>query len=255
MKSALYAMFVIFLVSANDATAQGRGRGAGASSTRTTQVRVGIHSEDGAPVSDARVALSGDASGEFTTGGAGTAILPSLKDGTYRLRIEGTGFLTLEREFAVRNGTPKAVDVTLTAAPPPSPPPPPPPAAAPPKAVPSSGSPVNLSIIEFLDKNFIGNKDPLKESILACTPLETVRLLQLREAIASHSHADADEMLYIVAGEGSARIADQVVPLKAGTMVVVPHAMAHTLERHGKTPLMVLSTLAGAPCQESVESR
>jgi hypothetical protein len=36
---------------------------------------------------------------------------------------------------------------------------------------------------------------------------------------------------------------------------VVPHAMAHTLERHGKTPLMVLSTLAGAPCQESVESR
>lgn len=255
MKSALYAMFVIFLVSANDATAQGRGRGGGASSSKTTQVRVGIHSDDGAAVSDARVVLSGDSSGEFTTGGAGTAILPGLKDGTYRLRIERAGFVTLEREFSLRNGAPMAVDVTLTAAPPPPPPPPPPAAAAPPKAVPSSGSPVNLSIIEFLDHNFIGNKDPLKESILACTPLETVRLLQLRDAIASHSHADTDEMLYVVAGEGSARVADQVVPLKAGTMVVVPHAMAHTIERHGKTPLMVLSTLAGAPCQESVESR
>ena len=198
MKSALYAMFVIFLVSANDATAQGRGRGANASSSRTTQVRVGIHSEDGAAINDARVVLSGDSTGEFTTGGAGTAIVPSLKDGTYRLRIERTGFVTLEREFSLRNGAPMAVDVTLTAAPPP-PPPPPPPA----KVVPSSGAPVNLSIIDFLDHNFIGNRDPLKESILACTPLETVRLLQLRDAIASHSHADTDEMLYVVAGEGS----------------------------------------------------
>ena len=255
MKSALYAMFVIFLVSANDATAQGRGRGASASSSKTTQVRVGIHSEDGAAINDARVVLSGDSTGEFTTGGAGTAIVPSLTDGTYRLRIERTGFVTLEREFTLRNGTPAVVDVTLSAAPPPPPPPPPTPAASPAKVVPSSGAAVNLSIIDFLDHNFIGNRDPLKESILACTPLETVRLLQLREAIASHSHADADEMLYIVAGEGSARLADQVVPLKAGTMVVVPHAMAHTLERHGKTPLMVLSALAGAPCQESVESR
>jgi hypothetical protein len=254
MKSALYAMFVIFLVSANDATAQGRGRGASASSSKTTQVRVGIHSQDGAAIDDARVVLSGDSTGEFTTGGAGTAILPSLKDGTYRLRIERTGFVTLEREFTLRNGTPTVVDVTLSAAPAPPPPPPPPP-APPAKIVPSSGAAVNMSIIDFLDHNFIGNRDPLKESILACTPLETVRLLQLRDAIASHSHADADEMLYIVAGEGSARLADQVVALKAGTMVVVPHAMAHTLERHGKTPLMVLSTLAGAPCQESVESR
>ena len=255
MKSALYAMFVILLVSA-DATAQGRGgRGATASSGRTIQVRLGVHSDDGAGIGEAHVVLSGDASGEFTTGGAGTAILPRLTDGTYHLRIERSGFITLEQDFTVHNGAPAVVDVTLhtAPAPPPPPPPPPPPAAA--KVIPPSGPPVNVSIAEFLDRNFIGNRDPLKESVLACTPLETVRLLQLREAIASHSHADADEVLYIVAGEGAARIADQVVPLKAGTMVVVPHAMAHTLERHGKTPLMVLSTLAGAPCQESVESR
>jgi hypothetical protein len=248
-------MFVILLVSA-DATAQVRGRGANPSSSKVTQVRVGIRAEDGAPLNDARIVLSGDSSGEFTTGGAGTAILPSLKDGTYRLRVERAGFVPLEREFSLRSGAPAAVDITLTAAAPPPPPPsPPPPAPAPAKVVPSSGSPVNVSIIDFLDRNFIGNRDPLKESILACTPLETVRLLQLREAIASHSHADTDEVLYVVAGEGAARLGDQVLPLKAGTMVVVPHAMAHTIEKHGKNPLMLLSTLAGAACQESVASR
>jgi mannose-6-phosphate isomerase-like protein (cupin superfamily) len=255
MKSGLLAALVILLVSA-DATAQARGRGANPSSSKVTQVRVGIHGEDGAGLNDVRIVLSGDSSGEFTTGGAGTAILPGLKDGTYRLRVERTGFITIEREFSLRGGAPAVVDITLMAAPP-SPPPSPPPAPAPTpaKVVPSSGSPVNVSIIDFLDRNFIGNREPTKESILACTPLETVRLLQLREPVASHSHADADEVLYVVAGEGTARLGDQALPLKAGTMVVVPHAMAHTLERQGKNPLMLLSTLAGAACRESVESR
>jgi Carboxypeptidase regulatory-like domain/Cupin domain len=254
MKGVLFAGVAILLI-AGDSAAQGRGRGAAASSAKTIQVRVGVHNQDGGPVDDAHLALSGDGSGDFTTAGAGTAILPNLKDGTYRLRVERDGFVTLEREFTIRNGAPAVLDVTLTAAPPLPPPPPPPPAPAPKKALASSGSPVNVSIIEFLDHNFIGGKEPLKESILACTPLETVRLLQLREAIASHSHADADEMLYVVAGEGSARFGDKEIPLKAGTMALVPHATAHTLERRGKNPLVLLSTLAGPACQEAQGTR
>jgi gentisate 1,2-dioxygenase len=121
--------------------------------------------------------------------------------------------------------------------------------------LPSSGQPVNLSVIEFLERNFIGRDDPLKESVLACTPLETVRLLQMRDPIASHRHADVDEVLYVVAGEGSAHVGEQVVALRAGTMLVVPHATAHSLERRGKNPLMMLSTLAGAPCQEAAGTR
>src|SRR5438034_1329872 len=83
---------------------------------------------------------------------------------------------------------------------PPAPPPPPP--VPPPASAPvASGPAVNVSIPVFLEKNFIG-RDPLKESVLGCTPDATARLLQLREALASHTHAGLDEILYVVAGEG-----------------------------------------------------
>ncbi len=248
----VFIVSVVILLAASNIGAQGRGTSA--KPANTTPVRVAVRAADGATLSDVRVTLSGDASEELTTAGAGTVILSNLKDGTYRVRLERDGFITLEREFTLRGGAPAAVDVVLSPAPPPpAPPPPPPPPAA--KVLPSSGQPVSLSVIEFLERNFIDRDDPLKESVLACTPLETVRLLQMRDPIASHRHADVDEVLYVVAGEGSARVGEQVVPLKAGTMLVVPHATAHSLERRGKNPLMMLSTLAGAPCQESVESR
>jgi hypothetical protein len=222
--------------------------------TRTTQVRLGVRAVDGSSLSDVRITLSGDASGDFTTGGAGTVIFPQLKDGTYRVRCEHDGFITLEREFTLRGGAPTVVDIALSAAPPPPPPAPPPtPPVA--KVAPPSGPPVSLSVIEYLERNFIDRDDPIKESILACTPLETVRLLQMRDPIAAHRHADVDELLYVVAGEGVAKVGGQVVPLKAGTMVVVPHTTEHAIERRGKNPLMLLSTLAGAPCTESTGTK
>lgn len=242
---------VVILLGAGNIGAQVRTSSAKAG--KTTPVRVMVKAQDGAALSDVRVLLSGDGSGDFTTGGAGTAILPDLKDGTYRVRLEHDGFITLEREFTLRGGAPAAVDIELSPAPPPPPSPPPPPPAA--KKLPPSGPPVNLSVIDFLERNFIGKDDPLKESVLACTPLETVRLLQLREPIAPHRHADVDEMLYVVAGEGAAQIGGQTVALKAGTMILVPHATEHSLERRGKNPLMMLSTLAGAPCQEAAGTR
>jgi hypothetical protein len=251
MKSPLVVSLAI-LLSAN-VGAQGRGAGAtSAKAVRTTPVRVTVRTQDGSSLGEARIAMSGDASGEFTTAGAGTAILPDLKDGTYRLHVERNGFITLEREFVLQGGMPKAIDLTLSPEPPPPPPPPPPPAK--PKVLPPSGPPVSLSVVDFLDRNFIG-REPLSESVLACTPLETVRLLQIREAVASHSHADVDEVLYVVAGEGTARLGEQVVTLKPGMLVVAPRASAHAIERRGRNPLMLLSTLAGAPCQESAGSK
>jgi hypothetical protein len=38
-------------------------------------------------------------------------------------------------------------------------------------------------------------------------------------------------------------------------LVVAPRASAHAIERRGRNPLMLLSTLAGAPCQESAGSK
>src|SRR5262249_14146670 len=129
------------------------------------------------------------------------------------------------------------------------------PAPAPVKpALAPAGPPVNISVTDFLDHNFIG-RDPMKESILACKPMETVRLLQMRDGLAKHVHDDADEVLYVVAGEGAIRIGDDSTPLKAGSLAIVPHGSPHAVERHGKNPLIVVSTLSGAPCQTAGNTR
>jgi hypothetical protein len=113
----------------------------------------------------------------------------------------------------------------------------------------ASGPPVNVSIPAFLDKNFIG-RDPLKESVLGCTPDATARLLQLREALKSHTHASLDEILYVVAGEGAIYIQGQSTPVTPGSLSVVPRGLQHAIERRGKNPLIMVSALVGAPCPE-----
>jgi len=99
----------------------------------------------------------------------------------------------------------------------------------------------------FLDKNFIG-RDPLKESVLGCTADATTRLLQLRDPLATHTHADLDETLYIVAGEGEVHIGEETMPLSPGTLSVIPRGMSHSVARRGRNPLVMISTLSGAPC-------
>ena len=221
-----------------------------AASPRAGSVRIAVKDQDGTSLSEVRLALSGAGTGEFVTGGAGTVVVPDLKDGVYRLRCEREGFITFEREFTVRGGTYGHIDVVLD----PAPPPPPAPEPPPPAAVAPGGPPVTLSVVDFLDRNLIG-REPLKESVLACSPLETVRLLQMREGVAQHVHERGDEIIYVVAGEGTARIGDATTPLRAGSLVVVTNGTGHAFERAGKNPLIVVSTLVGAPCEHADTQR
>ena len=208
--------------------------------------------QDATGLNDVRLVLSGDATGEFVTGAAGTVVVPDLKDGVYRLRCEREGFVTLEREFTVRGGAYGQIDVVLNAAPPAPPKPAPEPAAS--AAIAPGGRPVTIPIVEYLDRNLIG-REPLKESILACNPLETVRLLQMREGVAEHVHEGGDEIIYVVAGEGTVRIGEAATPLRAGSLVVVTNHTGHAFERAGKNPLIVVSTLTGAPCDHAETAR
>jgi len=89
----------------------------------------------------------------------------------------------------------------------------------------------------------------LKESILGCTAGATTRVLQLREPVAVHSHTDLDEILYVVAGDGVVRVRDQMLTVGPGSLIVIPRGLMHSIERLGKNPLIILSTLAGAPCR------
>jgi hypothetical protein len=265
MKVVLLAVLVV--ASAALASAQGRGGATLPPQTaqpaqpvrprpRPTPPHVTVRDQSGTPVRGAKLRVTGPASAEFTTDEAGAATLGNLKDGTYRLRCEHEGFVTLEREFIVRGVQPVSIDVTLNRAPAPPPPapalaPPPAPKPAAPPPIPPSGPPVNVAIPEFIDKNFIGGREPYKESVLACNGLETVRLLQVREPIDEHTHSNMDEVVYVVAGEGTIRLGTKPTNVVAGSLSVVPHGTPHTLERRGRNPLIVLSTLAGAPCPDA----
>ena len=112
-----------------------------------------------------------------------------------------------------------------------------------------------MSIPDFVSRNFIG-KEALKESTLGCTRTATTRLLQVRDAIASHSHADVDEVFYVVAGEGSVTMAQKgALPIGPGSLGILPRGAPHTIERRGKNPLILLSTLTGAPCTHDTEPK
>ena len=224
--------------------------GTGSKPVQRMPTQVTVRDMSGTPLSDVTVTVSGTASLEERTNEAGVTPL-KLADGTYRLRFEREGFITLEREVAIRSGRPREVAVSLSRAPaPPQAPPAPAPPPEPEVPVATAGRsmpPTNVSITDFLEKNFVG-RDAIKESVLGCLPDATARLLQIREPLAGHAHDNVDEVLYVVAGEGALRIGDRATALMPGSLSTIPRGTAHGLERRGRNPLIVLSTLAGAPC-------
>ena len=101
----------------------------------------------------------------------------------------------------------------------------------------------------FLEKNFIGGREGRKDSVLGCTATGTATLHQLRDSWLGHTHEDAAEWIYVVAGEGALRIGDMNQRLQAGTFSLVPHTVPHALIPQGRNPLIIISILSGAPCK------
>jgi uncharacterized RmlC-like cupin family protein len=206
----------------------------------------------GKPLPEIAVKATGPMEREGKTDAEGTIVLRNLNAGTYRLRFESPETITLEREITVAAGRPVKTTAELAAAPPPPPPPkpepPPEPVAPAPPPVRPAGPPSSVSIPDFVEKNYIGRGAPLKSSPVGCTATSTATLVQLREPLAEHSHGDADEMLYIVAGEGVQRIGSVDMNLTAGTFAVIPRGTPHTVTRKSNTPMIMVSILTGPPC-------
>lgn len=218
--------------------AQRRG-GAGGSVT----FAVLVSDPSGAPIPDVKVTLSGTAQRTARTEG-GRAVFESLPAGPYRFRFEKEGFDALERELAGRGGAPIDVKVTLTPVPPP-PPPPPAPAPAPEPTV--NAKVVVLDMPAFIERNYVG-KAAGKTTRLACSTGGESTLVQINEPVAEHTHADADEFIYVIAGQGMARLGERQEPLGAGVFLLIPRGTAHTLTAGPKKPLVLVSTRAGEKC-------
>jgi mannose-6-phosphate isomerase-like protein (cupin superfamily) len=227
---------------------------------RTTMVFVHVRNPERRPLPGVRVVISGGPTREMTTDFEGIVRL-QLADGMYHVSLEREGFMSLETDLSLRNSQPDVVDLVLNPAPEPPPPPPPapepppspPPPPPPPPAAPRpSGEPKIVSVPDFVSRNFIG-KEGQKESTLGCTDTAATRVIQVREPIATHAHGDVDEVLYVVAGEGSVTIADRGAALVgAGSLSIIPRGVPHAIERRGRNPLILLSMVSGVPC--SVDS-
>ena len=237
MKAILLGLCGVFLAGGLSVEAQRR-------APRTATFAILVTDADGAQVPNVLVTVEGPASRTVRTEG-GRIALEGLPVGDYRLRFEKEGFITLERELAARAGKPIEVKVTLNRTE--APPPPPSPEPVEPEAPASDAKPVALDLLEVIDKEFIG-RGAGKTTPLACGGDGSANLIQINDPVADHSHAEGDEFIYVIAGEGAADVAGVAHKLKAGTLLFVPRGTTHRFSQSGRNPLIVLSVAAGQGC-------
>jgi mannose-6-phosphate isomerase-like protein (cupin superfamily) len=210
---------------------------------RTATLAIVVTDAEGAQVPTVLVTVEGPASRTARTEG-GRIALEGLPAGVYRLRFEKEGFITLERELTARAGAPTEVKVTLTRAPAPEPPPAPAPEPDRPAA---DAKPQAVDMLELIDKEFVG-RGAGKTTPVACGGDGSATLIQVNEPVAEHTHADADEFIYVIAGEGSASLSGAAQTLRAGMLLFVPRGATHRFSQSGRNPLIVLSVAAGRGC-------
>jgi mannose-6-phosphate isomerase-like protein (cupin superfamily) len=204
-----------------------------------------VSDPSGAPIGDVKVTMTGPVSRDARTE-RGRIAFENLPSGNYVLRFEREGFFSLEREVVARGGAPIDVKVILT----PEPPPPPPPVPVIPPKPPApavTAEPVAIDMATFIEKNYVG-RGAGKTSPLACAAGGAATLIQVKDPLIEHTHPDADEFLYTIAGEGSVSAAGAPHPLRAGVFMMVPRGVPHIIVAVTRSPLMLLSIKAGEQC-------
>lgn len=217
--------------------------------TGSASVTITVTDGVGVPLPDVTVTAEGPLSRSGTTDSAGTLRLQGVRVGTYRLRFDREGYVPFEKEITTRAGQRTLdVPVTLTAAPKVEPPPPAPPSKPEAPELPPPGDPKALALTDWLERNFIGSREPQKESLIGCSGVGQALVWQIRDPWTGRQHPDADGMLYVIGGEGTLRLDGKDVVVGAGTFAVVPRGTDYSFTRRGRNPLIVLGMLAGAPC-------
>lgn len=218
----------------------------------STPVNITVTDSVGAVLEGVTVSLIGNIDRQGQTSPEGRLRLLTVPAGTHRVRFAREGFHTFERELVWRAGQPApTMTVTLNAAPPPPAPPPPPPPPEPVKpelTLPPPSTPKTMSLPDYIERNFISNREGQKESLIGCSGVGQSVVWQVRQPWLDRSHPSADAMLYVIGGEGTLSLDNRDSPLSAGTFAVVPRGIEYGFTPRGRNPLIVLGFLAGAPC-------
>jgi hypothetical protein len=201
------------------------------------------------------VTVMGPVDREVKSPASGPTRIEGLRAGTYRVRFTREGFITFEKEIVWRAGTAAPeLSVTLHAAPTPPPAPPPAPAPTPAKTeapapkLPPPGAAKTMSLPDFIERNFISNREPQKENLVGCSGVGQAVLWQIRDPWGGRQHQSADGMIYVIGGEGAITIGGREQSITAGSFSVVPRGTTYGFTRRGRNPLIVLAILSGAPC-------
>ena len=221
-----------------------------AAANRPGTLALTVVDSSGKPIDDVAVTVSGSVDRAGTTGTDG-ALSFQLPAGTYRVRMRSAEHLTLEKEVTIRAGAKLAAEGMMNAAPPPAAPPRPEPTPEPKPVMPvlKPGPAVITSVPDLFAQMEKGLRDsPTVERELGCSGGSSSRLIMTRENIAVHTHADADEMIYVVGGEATISIADKTQAVEPGWLGIVPRGSAHAVTRRGRNVLVVLSVRSGPPC-------
>lgn len=208
------------------------------------------------------MSAEGPSSRDGETDGRGMVTLQTVTPGAYRMRASGDGFITLEKEVAVKAGaTAPPVEFALSAAPPPPKapePPPPPKAELPPAPVASPnimpGQPRVLSLLDLAEKS-LGGRDAVRRVPIGCSGQGNAELLVVRDSAQFPARADADATIYVVAGEVTLQLAGKDQDLSPGWFSIVPRGSSHGVSRKGKNPAILLSIASGPTCAPQSASR
>jgi mannose-6-phosphate isomerase-like protein (cupin superfamily) len=235
----------LFLLTLTPGAAGAQRRGA-APATGPVTFAISVTDQSGAPVGDVRVTLTGVVTRSSRTE-RGRTVFENLPSGQYVLKFERPGFVTLEREVTGKGAKPIDVAVTLEREPEPEPKPiekplPPPPAPA---------ADLKIAVLDmpaFIEKNYIGRAAG-KTTPMGCAPGGSSTLIQMNEPLAQHTHDDADEFIYVIAGQGMAKLSGREEPLGPAVFLMVPRGMPHTITAGPKKPMVMMSVLAGDKCR------
>jgi mannose-6-phosphate isomerase-like protein (cupin superfamily) len=207
----------------------------------------------GVPLPGVQVSIVGASDRNGQTDGSGQVNFVGMQPGTYRVRFEGDKVIAFEREVAVRAGQPTGLDVTLNpAAAPPAPPPPPAPVEKPAAeaVVGPQGMPQIVSIVDLAEKQLSGNQ-ARRETLVACSGNTRTTLVVLNQDQPDRLYDGAETEYYVVAGQGAVKVNGREAPLMAGSYASIPRNTSHGIAKRGNRPLILLSILAGEPCEEA----
>jgi mannose-6-phosphate isomerase-like protein (cupin superfamily) len=238
-------LFLSILLLAADSGALDAQRRGAAPQTGPVTFAVAVMDPAGAPVGDVRVSLVGPVT-RTTRTERGRTVFEALPSGDYRLRFEKPGYITFEKEVAGRGAKPIEVKVTLE--PEPLPPPKPVEPPPPPPPPPVEAKIAVLDMPAFIEKNYIG-KAAGKITPMGCASGGSSTLLQINEPLAVHTHDDADEFIYVIAGQGMAKLSGREESLGAAVFLMIPRGMPHTITAGPKKPLVMMSIQAGDKCR------